>query len=116
MDPDTAAEKVVGFVSPYFPVEPGKANMVLNTINGVVKSRNSAGVIAFLVLAWSSLRFFQSLVRGVNKAWGTKEYFSVGQRLPLQNLIVVVGIVAGALVLGIFVPPAIDLVEVLLLE
>ena len=108
MDPDTAAEKVVGFVSPYFPVEPGKANMVLNTINGVVKSRNSAGVIAFLVLAWSSLRFFQSLVRGVNKAWGTKEYS--WWRLPLQNLIVV-GIVAGALVLGIFVPPAIDLVE-----
>jgi YihY family inner membrane protein len=108
MDADTAAEKVVGFVSPYLPVEPGKANLILNTMNGVVKSRNSAGAIAFLVLAWSSLRFFQALVRGVNKAWGTKEYS--WWRLPLQNLIVV-GIVAGALVLGIFAPPAIDLVE-----
>jgi YihY family inner membrane protein len=105
---DVAQKKVVEFVSPYFPVQSGTTNMVLTTVQGVVGARRISGIIAFVVLVWSSLRFFQSLVRGVNKAWGTKEYS--WWRLPLQNLIVA-GIVAGALILGIILPPLIDNVE-----
>src|ERR1700744_2312030 len=48
---ELATKAVIDYVGKYIPVdvEPGKANMVLATIDGVVKSRNSAGVIAFAV-------------------------------------------------------------------
>ncbi len=107
---EIAAQAVIGYVEKYLPVdiEPGRANMVLDTINGVVRSRNKAGVIAFAVLAWTALRFFQALVRGVNRAWGMREYS--WWRLPIQNLFMVL-IVAGAVFLGIFVPMAINLIE-----
>jgi Ca2+-transporting ATPase len=108
MQRNVAQQKVVAAVSPYFPVESGTTNLVLATVQGVVESRRISGLIAFAVLVWSSVRFFQALVRGVNKAWGTKEYS--WWRLPLQNLIVA-GIVGGALVLGVVLPPLIDTVE-----
>ena len=62
----------------------GQSDWFVKTFDGVVKSRNKAGVIAFLALCWSAIRFFQALVHGVNKAWGTKEYS--WWRLPIQNL------------------------------
>ncbi len=105
MGQEIAQQKVLAFIVQYLPADP---ETVRSTIGGVMASRNSAGLISVAVLAWSSLRFFQALVRGVNKAWGTKEYS--WWRLPLQNLLFV-GIVAMVLVLGIFVPPAIDLLE-----
>ena len=66
---------------------PGQAEWFTAVIEGVVKSRKSAGVIAFAALFWSALRFFQALVHGVNKAWGTKEYS--WWRMPIQNLFMV---------------------------
>lgn len=86
----------------------GQADWFVKTFDGVVKSRNKAGVIAFLALAWSAIRFFQALVHGVNKAWGTKEYS--WWRLPIQNLFMA-GIVASALFLGVVLPYFIDLFE-----
>ena len=73
-----------------------------------MKSRGSAGLIAFGVLAWSALRFFQALVRGVNRAWGTKEYS--WWRLPIKNLFMT-AILASAMLLGIVVPTIINNVE-----
>jgi Ca2+-transporting ATPase len=105
---DEATKAVVGFVGRMVPVAEGQANWFVKVIEGVVKSRGKAGFIAFAALAWSALRFFQALVHGVNKAWGTKEYS--WWRLPIQNLFMV-GIVASALFLGVFTPPAIDVVE-----
>jgi YihY family inner membrane protein len=86
----------------------GQADWFVNTFDGVVRSRNKAGLIAFLALAWSAIRFFQALVHGVNKAWGTKEY--AWWRLPIQNLFMA-GIVGSALFLGVVIPPIINLIE-----
>ena len=103
-----ATTSVVEFVKGFIPVAEGQADWFVKTFDGVVKSRNKAGVIAFLALAWSAIRFFQALVHGVNKAWGTKEYS--WWRLPIQNLFMV-GIVASALFLGVVIPPIINLIE-----
>src|SRR3954464_4875009 len=103
-----ATKTVTEVVKNLIPVEQSQANWFVDTVNGVVKSRGRAGLIAFLALAWSSLRFFQALVHGVNKAWGTKEYS--WWRLPIQNLFMV-GIVASALFLGVVIPPIINLIE-----
>lgn len=103
-----ATTSVVSFVKGFIPVAEGQADWFVKTFDGVVKSRNKAGVIAFLALAWSAIRFFQALVHGVNKAWGTKEYS--WWRLPIQNLFMA-GIVASALFLGVVLPPTINLIE-----
>jgi membrane protein len=102
-----AMPKITAAVSEFLPVEEA-SRLIIRTIDGVVKSRGRAGFIAFCVLAWSALRFFQALVRGVNRAWGTKEYS--WWRLPIKNL-AMTGILASALLLGILVPTALDWIE-----
>ena len=103
-----AASKVIAFVSEQMPLEEQDATTVLNAIDGVVRARKSAGFIAFGVLAWTSLRFFQALVRGVNRAWGTKEYS--WWRLPIKNL-GMLAILASVLFLGIFAPTVLKEIE-----
>jgi YihY family inner membrane protein len=95
-------------VKDHMPVDPELADSVIRTIQGVVKSRTKASLIAFAILIWSAIRFFQALVHGVNKAWGTKEY--TWWRLPLKNF-VMVGILASALLLGSLAPVIVNNVE-----
>ena len=70
---EEATQRITAAVQEYLP-DQAASTQIIRTIQGVVKSRGKAGAIAFVVLAWSALRFFQALVRGVNRAWGTKEY------------------------------------------
>ena len=105
---DEVATKVIGFVSAQIPLEEQDAKVILSTIDSVVASRKSAGFIAFGVLAWTSLRFFQALVRGVNRAWGTKEYS--WWRLPIKNL-GMLGILTSVLFLGILAPVVLKQIE-----
>ena len=102
-----AMPKITAAVSNFLPDEEA-SKQIIRTINGVVNSRGKAGFIAFCVLAWSALRFFQALVRGVNRAWGTKEYS--WWRLPIKNLFMT-GILGSALLLGIVVPTILNQVE-----
>ena len=71
------------------------------TVQGFMKSRFGSGLISFGILTWCSLRFFHSLVRAVNKAWGTHEYS--WWRLPLKNLLMV-SVLASALLIGLVAP------------
>jgi membrane protein len=103
-----AAASIVSYVEQYMPITAGEANLVVGQINALVQSRRSAGIIASLVLMWSALRFFQALVRGVNRAWGTKEYS--WWRLPIKNLLMV-AIVTGALFLGIIGPLVLQTID-----
>jgi membrane protein len=104
-----AMAKITGAVSNFLPNEEA-SKQIMRTIDGVVNSRGKAGFIAFCVLAWSALRFFQALVRGVNRAWGTKEYS--WWRLPIKNLFMT-GILASALLLGVLVPAVLEKMEVI---
>ena len=103
-----ALEKITEQVAPYFPMESDFAEALVESLRGVLRGRRSAGLIAFGVLAWSALRFFQGLVHGVNRAWGTREY--TWWRLPIKNLLMVL-ILASALLLGIVVPAVLDQVQ-----
>jgi YihY family inner membrane protein len=73
-----------------------------------MQSRLGSGLISALVVVWCALRFFQALVHGVNKAWGTKEY--TWWRLPLKNLLMIT-ILASALAIGILAPAVLNSVE-----
>jgi YihY family inner membrane protein len=108
IDQANAATSIINFIDPYVNVSPGEQNVVVETVRGVVKSRGGVSLLAALALLWSALRFFQALVRGVNRAWGTKEYS--WWRLPFKNL-AIMGIVASTLLLGIIAPSVMDAIE-----
>ena len=105
---ERATTEITGYVSQYMPIETAESNRIVQTINGVVKSRQSAGLIAFGVLAWTAIRFFNALVHGVNRAWGTKEY--AWWRIPIKNL-AMTAILASALLVGILTPLIIRQIE-----
>ena len=100
-------DRIMTYVSEYIP-QSQDSKVVINTISGVVKSRSSAGLIAFAILAWSAMRFFQALVHGVNRAWGTREY--AWWRLPIKNAMMT-AILASALLLGVVAPSVLKVVE-----
>lgn len=100
-DTERVQESVIGFVHEYIPVGYESQSKVLIAVQAVLNSRGGASILAILGLAWTSLRFFHALVRGVNKAWGTVEYS--WWRLPIKNLYML-GVLMSALLLGIVVP------------
>jgi len=79
----------------------GSVEQVRATVEGFIQSRLGSGLISFGILTWCSLRFFHSLVRAVNSAWGTHEYN--WWRLPLKNLLMV-SVLASALLIGLVAP------------
>ena len=105
-DRSTVAGQVLGFLHDYIPSN--EQNLVESTVNGVLNSGWRAGAVALLALGWSSLRFFQALVHGVNRAWGTKEYS--WWHLPLANL-GMVAILGFTLLLGIVAPVVMKAIE-----
>lgn len=103
-----AGAKVLGMIDHYVPVQDDGQNLIASTVRGVISSRGTAGIVALFALIWSSLRFFQALVQGVNRAWGVEEY--PWWRLPIANLLMV-GITASTLLLGVIVPLILKAVE-----
>lgn len=100
-DQAAASHTVTLLLQQYIPLSPLDQVAIVKTIDGFIAGRGSAGLIAFVTLSWSSLRFFQALVRGVNRAWGTKEY--AWWHLPIKNLGMVV-LLASGMVLGVVLP------------
>jgi len=109
-DRGTAAAQVVGQIEQFVPLQTRDKAMLLETVNGVIKHGLGAGALGILTLTWSSLRFFQALVIGVNRAWGFKDYS--WWKLPLKDLMMV-GILASALLLGIVAPLVFDGIKTL---
>lgn len=100
-DRDQATNQIFDLLSQYIVVDLGSAEQVHATVRGFMQSRLGSGLISFVILTWTSLRFFHSLVRAVNSAWGTHEYS--WWRLPLKNLLMVT-VLASALLIGLLVP------------
>lgn len=100
-DRDRAGKEVVAYMESYFPISDEMQGHVLDTIGGVIKSRQQAGAVALLILVWAALRCFTTLICATNRAWGgaVQNWW----RLPLKSL-VLLGIIAGAILLGIAVP------------
>jgi Ca2+-transporting ATPase len=100
-DREEAARRLVIQIEAYTPLQQSDRDVVMNTVEGVIRHGWGAGILGFLTLVWSSLRFFQALVLGINRAWGSKDYD--WWRLPLRNLLMI-GIVLSAVLLGVLAP------------
>ena len=49
---------------------PVARNLIVSTLEGVMKARAATGIIALLMLIWSALAFFDALRNSLNRAWG----------------------------------------------
>jgi Ca2+-transporting ATPase len=101
IDRNQAREDIIGYLGTFFPVSGDMQNFVSTTLSGVVSARGAMGGIAFVLLVWSSLQCFITLILATNLAWGTVKYS--WWRLPLKSLLFL-AVTAGAGIMGMGVP------------
>jgi YihY family inner membrane protein len=101
VDRDKAGKAVIACIESYVPISGEMQGQVFHTITGVISAREQAGAVVCLILVWTALQCFTTLICATNRAWGTTVYN--WWRLPLKSL-VLLGITAGALLLGMAVP------------
>lgn len=95
-------DEVIATVERFFPMEAAQQAMVWNMADSMRRARGGIGVAAVAVLIWGSMRFFQTLVQGVNHAWHRESM--PWWKLPLKNL-GMMAVLASALGIGLLVPP-----------
>ena len=101
VNPDRAGREVIVYLRGYVPINDQLQSHVFSTIASVVKARHRAGVVAFLILVWSALQCFTTLISATTRAWGAEVHN--WWRLPLKSL-VLLGLTAGAGLLGMAAP------------
>jgi len=108
IDRDQAGKEINAFMESYVPMSDSLQSDISDTIAGVVNMRRQAGVVSFLILVWTAIQCFTTLICATNLAWGTA--VSNWWRLPLKSL-VLLGITAGTILLGMAVPVLIRLAK-----
>lgn len=101
VDKDIAGKVVIAYMESYVPISGEMQHLIFNGIAGVINSREQAGLVALLALVWTAIQCFTTLIVATNRAWGTEVYN--WWRLPLKSL-TLLGITAGAVLLGMAVP------------
>ena len=94
-------EVVIMTAENFFPMELAQQKLVWHMAESLHKSRNGVSLLSLLILTWCSIRFFQVLVQGVNRAWHRVDI--PWWKLPLKNLLMM-GVLASALGIGLFAP------------
>ncbi len=100
-DQDRAAREVIGYFKNYAPLDAQLNQDVFDVITGVVKERGKATIIVPLIFFWGAFRFFNVLIRAVNRAWGTRA--GKWWRLPLKNILLL-AITGLTILLGLGTP------------
>jgi Ca2+-transporting ATPase len=101
VDRDRSGKAVIAYMESYVPISGEMQRQIFGTIAGVIKAREQASAVAFLILVWAALQCFTTLICATNRAWDIAVYN--WWRLPLKSL-VLLGITAGAALLGMVAP------------
>jgi len=101
VDRNIAAAEVIAYIESYVPITGEMQNYIFTAISGVINSREKATTIASLVLVWTAIQCFTTLIVATNRAWGSEVYN--WWRLPLKSL-TLFGTTAGAVLFGMAVP------------
>ena len=101
IDRDRAGTKIIAYIETYVPIGGERQSYIFDTVAGVVKVRGKASVVALIILGWAAMRFFATLIRATNRAWGAEAHN--WWRLPLKSL-VFLAIMVSAVLLGVAVP------------
>jgi YihY family inner membrane protein len=108
VDRNSAGTEVITYMKNYIPLSAEMQRYVFDTFAGVISTRKQAGAVAFLILFWSALQCFITLIMVTNRAWGTVAHS--WWRLPLKSLLLLVA-TTGAILLGIMVPALVKITE-----
>jgi YihY family inner membrane protein len=92
---------VIATVEKFFPMDATQQAMVWNMADSLRRARGGIGVAAVAILIWGSMRFFQTLLEGVNHAWHRQSM--PWWKLPLKNL-AMMAVLSSALGVGLVVP------------
>ncbi len=101
LDQEHAGEDAIRYVESYLPISGVLQNHISATVEGVIKHGTRAGGLALIMLVWVAIQGFTTLIHTTNRAWGSESHN--WWRLPLRSL-VVLGIMTGAVVLGMTLP------------
>jgi Ca2+-transporting ATPase len=101
VDRERAGKEVIAYMESHVPISGEMQRYIFDTIAGVIQAREQAGAVALLILVWSALQCFTTLICATNCAWDTPGYN--WWRLPLKSL-ALLGILAGAVFLGMGLP------------
>ena len=95
------SHEVFASIHRLFPIGETQQQLIWEMVQRLEENRGGVSLVSILILIWTSLRFFQALVRGVNRAWHTIEI--PWWQLPLKNLLMI-GVIGSALVIGLLAP------------
>ena len=103
-----SSHDVVTTIKGFLPLDSNDQKFIWETVRQLEKVRGGVSLVSVVIFLWCSLRFFQALVRGVNRAWHTIEI--PWWQIPLKNLMMI-GITISALVAGLLAPALLQVVR-----
>ena len=106
IDRAQAATALIDYIKSYTPIGSDLQTEIFNTVNAVVKARGQATVAAMLMLVWSAMQFFTTLISATHQAWNDID--AKWWQLPLESLIFL-GIMLGLLGMGVSLPLLVDM-------
>jgi YihY family inner membrane protein len=109
LDREHASTEVTTYMKNYVPLSNEMQSRIFDAFTGVMQARTQASAIAVLILVWSALQCFVTLIMATNRAWGT--VVRSWWRLPLKSLMLL-GATMCAILLGIMAPALMKITEV----
>ena len=94
MASDEVEKQVITAMGNLIPVA---RNLIVHTLEDVIKAREATGTLAILMLIWSALAFFDALRNSLNRAWGLP-YSQTYVKGKLTNVIMLALAVCGLIV------------------
>lgn len=101
VDRESAGRAIVTYVEGYVPLDGEMRTRIFGAISEVIRARERAGLVSLLILVWTALQCFTTLVSITNRAWDNEAYN--WWRLSLRGM-VLLGVTAGAVLLGMAAP------------
>jgi YihY family inner membrane protein len=108
VDPVRAAQGAIVYLGDSVPLDGQMRRHVFEVIEEVLEGRAKASVVAVVMLVWTALQCFSTLVSVTNAAWGHKA--NRWWRLPLKSLTVMMLMAVTAL-LAIGLPPVVKMAQ-----
>lgn len=89
---ERATAEIIAFAERYIPLGAERRDFIFDTLAGVINSRGPASLVATLFLCWAVMRFFATLIRATNRAWGMEVH--TWWRLRVKSLLFLAAMVA----------------------
>ncbi|MBN1622229.1 MAG: YihY/virulence factor BrkB family protein [Endomicrobiales bacterium] len=102
VDNGITVDNIIDYVNVnYIPLGPKIQELLKSAIKNVIKDRQGAGAISFLLIFWGASLFFNVLVHAINRAWNKSDLGWL--KIPFKNLVMVLILIA-ILFFGLLAP------------